>query len=540
MTRLALAEHHLPITNPNRIRGLLGILQGLLMGAILWECRDALQDATELLTAFANGAVDAKEVVPNPKFWAAVIRLLFGGIAGIIALSAVIRGLQLQLMFFVPTRVPRELNHQSLGQLMQDRFIGTYREPSTMFQRLLGSFSRRFRYLTPISRQLASEIGIGLLRSVTLTIILAGADFFQGAIERAAAREFPVFLPTTVLALLWICLMIQIVVMVSLSLPSPSAEIAERRLDLVDAPHPTNLFLHVEECLDGQRADGFPNRPCQSLTSRPRIQTSRHQEVHEFAFSVTQETQPLPVTRWFQPAGIVAGIASVGLCVYAFRLLLTQIPAAIETLQPGVPAVTKMSLGIVAAFVASGMALKHAARFSFWQQTICNTFRFRSSLFCVQSSGTFTVSNIGVGDGRGGTLQSSRSVVQSTGHINCFASELITECYGLDNPRVLLSSSVTNEFEEKLLQLLTRMQQHHQGENVLPGIDLGRGGLPQIVRGNLAIASHSERPANKQALLTQSAASDFRVCPQCAETIRREARICRFCRHDLGSLVESE
>lgn len=289
-----------------------------------------------------------------------------------------------------------------------------------------------------------------------------------------------------------------------------------------------------------QRVENFHNRPYQSLTSRPRIQTSRHQEVHEFAFSVTQETQPLPVTRWFQPAGIVAGIASVVLCVFAFRLLLTRLPAAIEILQPGVPAVTKMTLGIVAAFVAASLALKQAARFSFWQRAICSTFRFRSSLFCVQSSGTFTVSNIGVGDGRGGTLQSSRSVVQSTGHINCYASELTTECYGLDGARVLLSLNITNEFEERLQDLLIRMQQYHQGENVLPGIDIGRGGLPQIVQGNLAIARHADRPTHEQSRLSQSAANEFRDCPQCAEKIRQEARICRFCRHELHSSGETE
>ena len=540
MSRLALSENCLAITNPNRIRGFLGILQGLLLATILWECRESLQSATELLTEFANGTLDAKEVVADPQSWAAALRLVFGVAAGLVGLLAILRGLQLQLIFFVPTRVPRDLHQQTLAQLFQDRLIGTYREPSTLFQRILGSCSRRFRYLTPIAKQLAAEIGTGLMRCTVLTVILVSADFFQGAIERAAGRELPIFLPTTVLAILWICLGIQIVILVSLSLTSPSAEVAERRLDVVDAPHPTNLFLHVEECLGSQRVGNFNNRSYESLTARPRLQTSRHQEVHEFAFSVAQETQPLPVTRWFQPAGMIAGIASVVLCVFAFRLLLTRLPDLIETLQPGIPAVTRMTLGIVAAFVAASLALKQAARFSFWQRTICNTFRFRSSVFCVQSTGTFTVSNIGVGDGHGGTLQSSRSVVQSTGHINCYASQLITECYGLDGARVLLSSNITNEFEDRLQDLLIQMQQYHKGENVLPGIDIGRGGLPQIVQGNLAIANHTDRPTHEQGRLPESAVDDFRDCPQCAEKIRHEALICRFCRHELHASSQAE
>lgn len=41
-------------------------------------------------------------------------------------------------------------------------------------------------------------------------------------------------------------------------------------------------------------------------------------------------------------------------------------------------------------------------------------------------------------------------------------------------------------------------------------------------------------PEQQKALKAEQAAANSKKCPQCAETVKKEAKICRFCQFDFG------
>jgi hypothetical protein len=58
--------------------------------------------------------------------------------------------------------------------------------------------------------------------------------------------------------------------------------------------------------------------------------------------------------------------------------------------------------------------------------------------------------------------------------------------------------------------------------------------IPFGLIATVVVACSSKLPDNKELAVERDAPDETKTCPQCAESVKAEAKICRFCRHDFA------
>jgi hypothetical protein len=482
---LPVAAKHLGLANPKKGHGLallgLGLFLALLLllrvPPLIADLRVAITDPERLIWPLAAALPVLAALIVAP------LLLYRGGLAA--------------LHFFEPARAPADIGdcEKVIPQLLDHRQLeGRFVRPTGLVQLLLARLFRTIPYLTPPQRP--------LLRALVLPVVVLPAALGLWI----ATGWFPGYL-------LLVALLALGAVTAALRVSparKPPAEVYDNHLELMKAGNPADLFNHLRVCLNALQEGNFPNRVLREVP--PEIGALASGNWFEFQAETLVETQPLPVADGPRlPLNAVAlDIAAVLLGGLGWVLLLFLQPVPFPT--DKLSKFWELNASYLLAIAAGLIALERCHRFLGVAYGLYNTFRFRSDLFWLRFTGTYTVANIGIGAGRGGQFFSRRESILSKIHVDFRAARLISECTAvgawsasepvahaadggeaaLVAPRYLVEAVLHPHLGQRVAYLLAHLRGFHDGGDTLGEVRVTAPSVGEIVGANLQLTMQAE------------------------------------------------
>jgi len=247
--------------------------------------------------------------------------------------------------------------------------------------------------------------------------------------------------------------------------------------------NPVNFFNHASEAVEDERVADFPNRMYK--VARPDIGTAKPGETKQFRGFMLYETQPWPMKTGGALACVIAGMG--GAMMGAVGLVALVLMPVNPLVQASVYDIALWMLGGLVACVVASRLMAEA-------RSLQLVYRFRSALLLMDFNGTYTSSEIGLGDGRGGQLHARRSSMQSDTYLTLYASSLITECYGpkalQQQLRYIVSAEVNDDLKQLTGTLTQQFQTYADSGASLPGVRIDPA-AQQMIQANAMIEEAS-------------------------------------------------
>lgn len=311
--------------------------------------------------------------------------------------------------------------------------------------------------------------------------------------------------------------------------------------------HPTHLFTRIPILLAKLALPGFQNR-FYRWGEQEKAGTVR--DVGEFTGAVFIERQPTVIEGKNSRSGIALLLAGWSLRIAAAGIVVFLLTPFASGLHQNLMAILLMILATLR-FYSKG------SRFKKQGIALLETLQFRSVAILLAVTGEMSRADVHVGRGREDSLSSQNVAARSNFTAQFCAGELISESATVEERRRLVQVSPTPESRVWLDTLKSEIGTLRD-ERIRPvGVDLESEEAGEVIRANEAIlARRALLPGKSEARdfvhatpvgsrQLGEAAEEYReypvrpgsgteetelkICPECAEKIRAQAKKCRFC-----------
>ncbi|MCP4024287.1 MAG: zinc ribbon domain-containing protein [Desulfobacteraceae bacterium] len=548
---LPLTTNELNIKNPKRLYGFIRLITGLGLVLVLYLRGPYLYKAiSPFFNSMGNNIGDAL-LKSGAKEWLLLISCYFAIILAFKTLFAIFEGLKNIFTFFVPAGVPHAIVHpSSVGrlagqtipqatkesiQVIKEFFIDRlipFDKPSGFLQNAIAVLSKKLRYTVFAQRILAEKVVRSIRFWVITTAIFIAPIFIPEDIIRQIHPSLVYWpIPIFLIGVVTFATIIRLLALYSAIPKKPGVVVYENREQNTRTGNPINFYNHIHNGFEQIRTDDFSNRKI--IDSSPELGRTQKGETGDYRAEIIIETQPTHLGKGFPVNAIILDIGGGALqCLgYSSLLYLNQFTG-------------KGFLSICLYLFSAFVALNISNQFVKLGYYFHNTFQFSSDLFWVSLKGSFSASKIGVGDGRGGQFYSERASMQSDSYLHVFGSRIITECSPLEGPRVIINSVSSQNFDDHINHIRNAIRNYTDSGSDIANINLANKNVQEIVFANAKVEQlqHQAREgvaiedktdlkvidsSEVQEKLEDKA--DAKVCPDCAEEVRKAARKCRYC-----------
>lgn len=553
----------------------LGVGLGWLVLRFVWGLADRAQDLLSghswdfaAHVAGAKGPAEAvlRHLETGLVPFVAVAAAALAACCAVQAVLSVAGGIRRFLSFAPASGLPYAIEHaeRTAEDLFEKQLVNPARLPAWP-QRLLSVV------LTPrvlvMSRHLAflpEDLGRSTFWWAFFLALLCVPCFLGEALAARLGLVAPWPLPVSLAKVAAAALVVRLVSLAASTPRMPQVSLYEQSKQAPEAGHPNAFFDHLRRALDGFRREDAPNRELRVY--EPTLDRVRQGETDRFSGQIMVETQPEHRPRIVPLNALLMDAGAAVLLLTGFHMLMVQVLPASRFLAE--TARIQVGLEALAALVAvaAGVKLLRMGR------RLHDIARFHSDLYWIRADGTFTSSKVGLGDGRGSQMYTERAVFQAEAQVRVLGARVVTESAYLEGERLILNTRRDAEFAERVQRLADAAVDLEARGGKLAGIDLQARPVQEIVQANLQIGALSAAasqglppvaqptglapgqgqtpglptsqpralPGEQRKLIPQApqtaADQDAKVCPECAETVKRAARKCRFCgyRFDQG------
>jgi hypothetical protein len=380
---------------------------------------------------------------------------------------------------------PLYRQEQSLNDLLDFKQINTYSTPQGILASITHHIWPELTFLTPPNKSLRD----GLIRQVALALV-ATISFLLA----------PLFGYTSILFFLvaMIALGIRYLALQAAVVPlkdsEPSIEVFESTEHIHQAGNPVDFFLRLENLFQTFRDRGFPNRVF-ALNAPEARNMATSNKCDAFIFL---ETQPIPLsgvrngTRTVQ----ILELGGVILKSIGFALLLLSVPILIS-----------FKVDFLYAVFSAITAFESGWNFRALAHSLACSFRFRSDIFRVSITGSYTIQEISLG-GSDHLVSTKGQVIKSDLMATIMGTRLISECSlpsysyrhvlaGNSNlvrkvieksPRHILSCELDEGYTERLALLIDFLRNYRDKTDQLRTPNLQSEASADLISQNLTIA----------------------------------------------------
>ena len=490
--RMVVSGNVLDIKNPNRVYGCVLFLFGLAIGGILYfRGPQLISMITPLLKRSDNNFTEMVLHLSKYEIMdlaGLIIAIVTGIFAVFRAIIFVLSGIKNIFSFFIPAGIPHQIynTHENINLLLQNRTITSYEKPSASVRMMSRLFSERFRYVTHNTRVLVEELLGSIKKWVFILCLLCIPHYIPESLfnelppewnwlELFATINWPV--PIYLIGIGAYLIIIRLLAALC-SIPSvPSVDIHESREHITNSGNPIDFYHYLQNHLIHLRYKNFPNRML--FDKSPLIGKIHQGEADKYQSRLMLETQPIPIARGISMNSLLLCLGGSLLMIAGYILLLypdlNQLPDDV------VSEIFRLLAGLTG--LNTGRALIRRGH------SLTNVFRFKSFLFDLQMRGTFGVSRIGLGDGRGGQFHTERLAVQSDTHIEIKGAEIITECHGLNNQRIIVDTWQSKDFDQALKYIIDSIYTYKDSQVDLVKVNLEDPNTYNLINANAAIMS---------------------------------------------------
>jgi len=475
--------------------------------------------------------------------------VIIGIILFFISISFFLSGLKsLKKITITPNDPPEFNNYEGVIDSIIKGKLEIYRLPSFGPLKFAYNYiSDKVPFLKPAERKVV-EMNVAFLRKyIFLLFIIFAAYFAQKFIppdvfSELAIQNNIITIPFTFLFLLLIFLAFSFY-SIFLLVPDniPRQEVIEEIASIKGGGDPNQFCSLLEKAFYRFRFNKLPNR--KHKLGFEKIEQLSFNETGSFEGRFIMETHPKYVgpSKLGIAPNIFIGIALTSLVISLFYF--NRINISLEN--------TNLIFAGIFNFIAGLIFFRTSINFYQRASILLNCFNFESFLIAVEIEGTIGKTEITAGKAITDSIETKNIVIRSDSQLKVFATKMESASRIISDYRYITAMLTDDSVNEVLNSIIQEINNFRDEGVTVRGIDVSSESISQITQANVKIqgAKRNLKPENvlQEAELKSIAEkidetkrestnsdSETKECPQCAETIKSKAKICRFCRYEFN------
>jgi hypothetical protein len=493
------------------------------------------------IEALSEGG-SADLIINNLLLLFASIILFFTG------LSILLSGFSyLKKITITPNDPPEFNNYNSIIETIIKGKLGIYRLPDYGHIRFAYNYiSDRVPFLKPAQREVVAKNISFLRKYIFLVCLIVVIYFSQRFINEEIIYELGFFdnsffkIPYFFMIVLLFLLIISFATIFYL-VPDqiPRQEKIENVASVSGGGDPNQFCPIFERALYDYRFNSLPNRSFKSGFQK--VEELSFNETGSYTGNFVIETHPKYIGT--QVAGnvpyvyISIAIISLMISLFYFSYLPLEEGNAI------------LNLNSLLTFFGGLILLRTSTNFFKRAYLLLNSFHFESIFTYIECQGTIGKTEITAGKAINDSIESRNVVIRSDSQFKVYATKIQSENKRISDERYVTAMIVDEKVKEISGRMIKEINNFRDSGVTIRGVDISSRSVSELTHANLKIQAAKKNIKNIDLIegktesrylkdqsdsdpVSENSQQATKECPQCAETIKEKAKICRFCRYE--------